>query len=394
MAKHKTLSYGNPLQRGKVIAYEAAHTGTEPEWANVESLSDEEFLKRRSRMLNFYNYYLNHQYLMPDVFDWMKANGYTRGDISKIRANPNILSFTSKKLMRAMNMGMPGEHKSYMTDDLKSDRDRVKAEVNQVLTNALLSSENQSDEPPSKSPRELTIDKVNRDVISKLDEMLDDWIEINDNAVEGIDLESLVKAHQVKGLALEEVLKWLNRQFAEVDAAYNKTDEQHEEGYSHLSRSSLRSRHTQLKNMIDSVSKYKEVVKTKRKIKKKKEMTIAQQIKNLKYQDRENELNLISLSPTAIPGKRNVVLFNTKNNVATYVTSSSAKGFSIKGTTIKDVDDSETFSIKLRKPKETLNQIIGTTQSEKACEVLSALTTKKSKFNGRTNEHTIILKSW
>jgi len=402
MPKKKTKKIGathrgSPMSRGSVVAYDYKYTGEEPHWSDVNQLSDEQFMARRTQALQFYNYYLNHKYLLDDMLHWLKENGYSKSDIRKIKNLPDhAISFTHKKLMRCMNMGMPGDHKSYQKkNSVKSDIKLVKKAISTALVSAVDPGESEPTETASDkpSPFQLMIDKTNREIVSRLDEMLDEWILAGDTKVKAIDLLPLLIAGKVKGAALQVVIDWIEPQLNELVAAYDKTDDQAVEGYSHLSKNSIKSRINQLKKLLTDCENQKEMAKTERKSKAKKTPSIAKQIANVKYLKHDMELGVASLSPTVLPGTRFALLYNTKTKSAVFL-ASNVDGFSVKGTTIQNVDDSESFQIKIRKPLETIKDLQKCTTSSKVKETLNELTTKPSKTNCRMNDQTIILKSW
>lgn len=389
-------SRGNPISRGRVVAMDIKYTGEEPTWDDMDTITDEQFLSRRAAMLQFYNYYLNHKYLMPDAFQWMKGNGYDKNDISKIRSLPdNAISFTNKKLMRAMNMGMPGKHKSYIQKyESSPDVETIRSAVSKALSMADVEEELPDELKPVKiSPFQLSLDKTNREVISRLDEMLDSWILSGDQKVKGLALLALLSSSNVKGAPLQTVVDWVERQLNELNGAYNKTDEQAVEGYSYLSRASMKSRISELNKMLADCDKRKNMSKVERKSRKKTVPNISKQTENMKYMKQDMELGVSSLSPTTIPGKRNVILYHAKNRALDYLVASSVDGFIIKGTTIKNIDVDKSYSRKIRKPKDIITELQKATPS-KSDKLLETLTTKPSKANGRTNDSTIILKSW
>ena len=76
--------------------------------------------------------------------------------------------------------------------------------------------------------------------------------------------------------------------------------------------------------------------------------------------------------------------------LSVYIASGPA-GFEIKGTSLKGYDASSSFVATLRKPKETLNNILSSTPKQ-LDKLFVNLTVKKKPANGRINEQTIILK--
>jgi len=76
----------------------------------------------------------------------------------------------------------------------------------------------------------------------------------------------------------------------------------------------------------------------------------------------------------------------------TVLSTTSLSGLSVKGTTIRDYDEKNSFSMKIRKPEEILPIIVSKTDKQIA-NALKKLTTKKTSANGRVNDNTLILKA-
>ena len=84
-------------------------------------------------------------------------------------------------------------------------------------------------------------------------------------------------------------------------------------------------------------------------------------------------------------------VFNTKNKILSELVSNSTKGFEVSGSTIKNVDNSESREITLRNPDQTLPEILKNNKRN-IDKVWSELTTKTRTTNSRINSNTILLR--
>ena len=99
-----------------------------------------------------------------------------------------------------------------------------------------------------------------------------------------------------------------------------------------------------------------------------------------------------SCDPTRIVGAQKFFMFNTKYRKMTVFTSLGRDGFTVQGSTLKGFDESQSYSLTLRKPKEILPILSAKTERQIDKE-LSKLTTKRKPANGRINKDTILIRT-
>lgn len=397
----------NAFKAGRVIAPDAKWTGDEPEWNGWEHWSVEKFYKTRARALGFYNYYLDAAAMKPMVLDWMKANGYTKDEVSAIKeAHPNVLPSTVGKLVRCMMRGMPSihphAHEYFATLPFhdepptpKEDAVTVHEELHDALK-LLCSTVSTETEDASKpkvsmpSPLDRIRERVQKEVVTQLEDCVEQWA-TNKNGNAALNMSTLLRDSKIPAQGCKTILDWLEKNHSEYDGALQRSDEQLVEGYSYLSKPELRKIVKSLESMIGDVRSHAKIKNSTRKPRKKKVKDASKQVSKLKYQQHSADWSLDSVSPTRIPTSQRLYLFNTKTRALSVYVAAGAAGFEVKGTSLKGYDIANSFVATLRKPKETLNGILSSTpkQLEK---LLASLTVKKKPANGRINEQTIILK--
>ena len=403
------------FKAGKVICPDAKWTGEEQLWHNWEKMSIEKFCKEKSRMLNFYGYYLTVADLKPAILAYMKRNGYIKEDIDIIRnANPSSIPMTAGKLIRALDLGMPSLHPELQEHLLKlpnlpegyiptaiDDHIIIRRELNSIVR-ALKESQIKADLMQAKliskpivslSPIERLKQKVEREVIVHLEAMLDDWILKSDVAkVEPLSLTSFIRDGNIPAAGCKYIADWINRYLVELIGARDKTCEQLVEGYSNLSRVALKNRISNLEGMLGEISKVTTVAKTMRKPRIKKTKDATKQVARIKYQTDSKDYNINSINPLRIPGAQKLFVFNTKYRNLTVFCASGNAGFEIKGTSIKGFDDSTSFCMSLRKPADVLTKITSSTPKQ-IDKFLETLTTKRKKANGRISAQTLLIRT-
>jgi hypothetical protein len=397
----------NAFKAGRVIAPDAKWTGDEPDWNGWETWPTEKFYKTRARALGFYNYYLDTAAMKPLVLDWMKSNGYNKDDVSAIKeANPNVLPSTVGKLVRCLTRGMPSIHPQ-ATDYFatlpfhdeppvpKDDASVVHYELKRAITLLRASSlANDGDgtkvKVPTPSPLDRIRERVHKEIVSPLEDCLEQWA-VTRSGNASFNMSVALRDSKIPAQGCKTILDWLEKNHTEYNGALQREDEQLVEGYSYLSKPELRKIVKSLESMIDDVRNHTKIKNSTRKPRKKKVKDASKQVSKLKYQQHSADWSLDSVSPNRIPSSQRLYLFNTKTRALSVYVASGASGFEVKGTSLKGYDTSISFVATLRKPKETLNNILSSTpkQLEK---LFSNLSVKKKPANGRINEQMVIVK--
>jgi len=402
------------FRAGRVLTPDAKWTGEEPDWHGWEKWPIEKFMSERMRMLKFYGYYLTQADLKPAVLDYMKRRGYSKNDISLLRAaNPTVMPTTIGKLIRAMDKGMPSIHPKAdeyfaslpFTDPEnppkpRCDHSTISKELHAVLD--FLRKEDPSHDSdstevkvkkPTPNPQERLKAKVEKEVIAKLEEMLDDWCgKAAQTKVDPVALTSYIRDGNIPPAGCKYISDWVQRHISEMQEAYDKTCPQMVEGYSYLSRPALKNRITNLEGMLAEISKITSVAKTMRKVRVKKPKDATKQVTRLKYQENSKEYDITSVNPARIPTAHRLFLFNTKYRTLGVYVADGPKGFEVKGTSLKGFSMAESYVLGLRKPKEVLNIICSSTPKQIDKYLADKLKTKKRKANGRINQQTVLLR--
>jgi len=239
------------------------------------------------------------------------------------------------------------------------------------------------------SPQELMRRKVNSTVGYDLDYLEDEWIE---GKTTDIDLYTQFQKHELKGASAPYLKDRVEAMRAEYQGAYDKTDDQLVEAFSHLSRKELKRRLEVCDTMSADLDKIQAASKATRKKRTPKARTADKQIKYFKYlkEDKTN-YKLVSVDPLSVPGAFRLYTFNVKNRELTEYTTLAANGFEIKGTTIQNFDPESSRKTRLRKPDAFLPIVLKKTVNQIGKE-WDKLTTKTSVPTGRINADTILLR--
>lgn len=383
MAKRKFL------KNGLVAATESKWTGEEPTWHDADTWTEEKKKKTFSRALNFYNYYLNTDDYFPIIEEYVKSidRPSNKGTLKMIRKAPKCIEIVScGKLARMMNLGMPKYHNDV---DYGVEVDNYLRKISTLVP----VERNTSNTVKKKvSVYDIMQERIRKGVLVRMDEMLDEWILNTTSKVFKINVGSLLKNVNAPISSLGSVVSWITKQRDELIEARDKSNPDSVEGYSYLKKPAIKKRIALLEEMLNDVEIYKSTKKAARKPRKMKEKSADKLVAKMNYLKSSPDYGVASVNPIKVVGSVKVYLFNEKYRKLTVLSTTSLSGLSVKGTTIRDYDEKNSFSMKIRKPEEILPIIVSKTDKQIA-NVLKKLTTKKTSANGRVNDNTLILKA-
>lgn len=204
-------------------------------------------------------------------------------------------------------------------------------------------------------------------------------------------LEADMKAKEIPQAYVAKIDEWAKRKLREWIEITEGKDSQLNEAFSHYTKVSKKNVAKFFAAMIQDCEKYGAFKKANRKPRTVRQKTPAQQVKNLKYKTRDDELNISSVNPMDIIGASAVWLFNTKNRKLSVYRTESGQGLQIKGSSLQNYDPEVSEVKTLRKPAEQLQELLnaGKVQLRKFME---AIKTKGGEVNGRVNLEMLIIR--
>ena len=238
------------------------------------------------------------------------------------------------------------------------------------------------------SPQQRLQNKISNTIMQDLLDLEDQWIEGEQTS---IDIYALFKKHGLAGSAVLVVRPVIEGWLLDYEDAYHKRCEQAVEVYSHLKRPELNRRIKACQDMLLDLDRIKSAAKATRKTRVKQPKAADKQIKNVKYKTEDTTFKLVSIPPIQMIGKMRLYTFNTKKRTLTEYITESTNGFQISGSSIKNFDEVNSRTVKLRKPEEFLSIVQSKTPKQINAE-WEKLTTKSSVPNGRINTDTILLR--
>ena len=237
----------------------------------------------------------------------------------------------------------------------------------------------------TKSPTDIIKERTS-DFIGGVEEILDHWT--NNESYSIFDELRKIEAPYIMAKKGNDFYLPLRNELTEL--VHDKTSDLLE-NYSHLSSKDQKKYLQFVDDIVSDSDKYMATKKATRAIRKPKVRTADKQISRLKYLKESKEYKVASINPLLVVGSYRLFVFNTKSKILSELISNSTKGFEVSGSTIKNVDSTESREITLRNPDKTLPLILSNTKRN-IDKVWAELTTKTRTTNSRINSNTILLR--
>jgi hypothetical protein len=166
------------------------------------------------------------------------------------------------------------------------------------------------------------------------------------------------------------------------------------EGYDYLSRARYKKWLAFYNGLIEDLRRFRlnnKVGKKARKPRKVKEKPVQKQVEKLKYMKSHAGLKLRSVDPTQIIKAQGLWVYNTKYRQLAIYYAANDKGLGVKGTTITNFDSDTSLQKRVRKPEQTLPQVL---EGGKVTlrRMMDSIKTTGTVPKGRTNMDIILLR--
>lgn len=362
----------------KSITLEERHVGSEVvDWLQVKDMD-----KAVYETLRHYNYFYDLKDGVKWVATWMKKY-MTKEDLSNyLEAEPWRTSMTAAGLCKMHMNGAPFDANRLAW---------IKNKLQEAITYGSLNKKKVVTTTTTRMNPADIIKQRTSDFIAEIEEVLDTW-------TKGVwlDIENYSVYNELKKIdASSNVAKAIVEYYApfkdELNELLQKKTPDLVEGYQTLTLVKKKELLKLITLIIDDAEKFMTSKKAVRKTRVVKPKSITQQVSKVLYLKESAEYKVTSVDPMSIVGASELYLFNVKYRTLIHVVTQSSSGFTLKGTTLQGIDVTNTSKKMLRKPDETLKELMGMTKA-KSLQFFNTIKTSPSAFTGRINEETIILK--
>ena len=163
------------------------------------------------------------------------------------------------------------------------------------------------------------------------------------------------------------------------------------EGYSHLTKKDAKTYLEALETLHGACDLVIDAAKATRKPRKKAPPSKEKMVAKLKYLERDDKLQIVSVNPLELIDSKEVWVYNVKTRkLGKYVADEHAT-IRVKGTTLLHYNEKSSIQKTLRKPDETLKEFKKASKV-KLRKFMDEIKTTDIKLNGRLNADTVILK--
>lgn len=366
-------------RQGNVVATDAKYTGEEPTWEDVDSMTVGEIETRATKALKFYNYYCSTKDLMDDYITYLASENIDSKTQKAVKrfASDYFSFFTYTKIARMVNRGMPKDVENPIYSALYDGTQQIISKARVDAQGAAEVKEDTKPKAPVIPPMKRLEEKVHKEVICHIDWAQDDWLD-NPHNIGALNVIQYMSGGNIPAKGCQFIYNYLDKDISLLQDAVDESCDQAVEAWSFLTRSQLKKWLKAFTTMRADVAKYEKQHK-KAVVRKKKAVPAIKQIKNLKYNTDS------TVSPAKIPGAMTVVLFNEKTRKLQKYVALTRDGVSVKGTSIKDFDEDKSYQITIRAKD------VDSVYKPSIVKDMEKSTSKKSKVNGRVNEHCKII---
>jgi hypothetical protein len=319
--------------------------GFEPDdWSDQADLEETELRNRIGFAFNWYNYNYNQKEIKKNYIKYLKSNAYDKTQVAAVNAvEPfeigNVYSYLARMSMNGYEMS---EHEQTQFDT------RLEALVEKG--NAILASKKEKEDTKAKVPVisiQQRVRNATSEILGEIDGEIDGYIEDGfPKLTESFNLYAFLQKKEVKGAHTRYVIAHLNEQLDELKELAEGADEQLVEGYSHITKTKQNRLRKFVAALIEEAEDWLTNCKGNRKVRKRKPKSPKDIVKALKYKKRDEDYAIESVNPTAILDASQVWVFDTKTRfLHKYV---SNVGMTVKGTTLKEFDESSSYKKKIR----------------------------------------------
>lgn len=420
MAKGKSLMKPGTRKKKPAVRKQRSKA-QDPSWATALDMSGQAYHRHKMVSVDWYYQERKPVELFPDLLAWMKESQYSKEDIATMKRHGYNGMVYASIYARCLRQGMPDIHPEHNTywqtlpgtiGDVQPTSNYVKKSIAEAIARTApapkLVVDNTKPAVARKSIQENMRDKT-MDIEGAVHELVDEFCNNDYKDPDKYSVMKLLQKESCPPQTIDIIATPLKAQLSEVNELMNppskkeiaKMSEKEQdmivqlaEGYSHLGKLQIRSLQKFLERAVADCASYVQVRKADRAPRPTKQKTPAQLVRKFKYLRKFEDLGLASLSPEKMVNGTEAWLYNTKTRKLIYVVADPViQTYSIKSNSVIGFDPNKSVQKTLRKPAEQIKELMkgGKPNNRKQ---FASIKATEIKYNGRGNEHVVILKAW
>lgn len=352
--------------------YEKALSGGEPVWKEGKG--------SLTRALNWYNYHS----------DTKESKKFTISYLKEIKAPKSVIE-TIEKVSddNFQNLGFVCRMKLRGAPLTEKNEQWIENFIESLKTkNKTVQSTNEDSNGVTFSIQE-RVEMKAREYIAEFESAIDDCLFVQDFSI--VEPYELMQALGVKGAHTTHIIKFFQKRIEEINEVIKGKDSDLKEGYSHLSKTTIKDYLKFLNSIISDANKLSHNAKLTRKPRKTKAKPVDKVVSKLQFKKEDNGFKIVSIDPTNIVGCSQLWIFNTKTRKIGVYNAIDSSGLNVKGTTITNFNEATSVQKTVRKPEVILpNALKGGKIILK--KLLSEINAVEQGLTGRINSDIILLR--
>ena len=353
--------------------------------ANEPVLTQPDSQHDLTRMLNWYSYNKNSDDARAYFLSYLKKYDMDVFEKLKTRTSNISIPTTIGWLCRIYSLNETLFPVKYLRN--------IKDETNRILQVISDDEQPKVEEQKTKPNIQENIQNQLREILGELDAEIDTFL--SSGCKSSFSLYEWLQRKKIKHNHAKSVADYYkNVVLKELRESQSGDCDQLSEGYSFLSKKNLSSFIRFIESFVSDAEKWNDIArqisKTNRAPRVRKPKPPLKQVEKLQYLKQHE--NLKSVPPTQIVGATQLWVYNVKYKTLGVYVCNNPHGFTVKGCTILNYDESESLAKTLRKPEDVLPSVL---ESGKVAlrKILPSIRTKEKKLTGRINKDTILLRA-
>ena len=420
MAKGKNLLKPGTRKK-KPVTRKQRSKALDPSWETALDMSGQAFHRYKMKTTDWYYAEKKPIDIFPDLLAWMKETDYSKEDIATMKRHGHNGMVYPSIYARCLRQGMPDihpDHDAYWQTlpgtmgNVYPTSEFIKRKIAEAIDRTMPAPKLVVDNTKPVTPRK-TIQENMRDktmyIEGAVHELIDQFTNANCKDPDKYSLMKLLRDEGCPPQTIDIIADPLKAQLGEINelmsppskkelATMSEQEQdmvtQLEEGYSHFGKLQIRALQKFLERAVADCASYVQVKKADRQPRPTKQKTPAQLIRKFKYLRKFEELDLTSVSPEKMVNGTEAWLYNTKTRKLIYVIADEViKTYSIKSNSVIGFDPNKSVQKTLRKPAEQIKELMNGGKPNNRKQFANIKATE-IKYNGRGNEHVVILKAW
>lgn len=360
-----------------------------PSWANVDKMNLDEFKTKFKHSMDYWQATISAKDAKSHVLKWMRKYSSHDDCEAMKKIEDWRCSITMAAIAENLLHGMPAEFPEFNNSHNSEIwlRARIGEEIQRGSTDLIDESEITK---PIASIQDRTREAANR-MTEALEDAINSWFKLGENFdpnqynVFKILTDAGAKAGHVRFIK-----EFYHREFEElIELSSGNAPDDLKEAYSNRSKKAIKKLLAFYQEIMASCNMIEQTAKVERKPKAK-TVDKTKIIANVKFKPNDDILKLVSINPLDILGASILWIFDTKTRKLIKYKANS-DGFSIKGTTLANFNETESMAKALRKPLDQLSTFTKLNKIAMA-KYFDELPTIAILAGGRLNENQILLK--